>query len=68
MGKFIKISEEMVQGRYTSYAKICVEINVSSALPKAIKSKFRDEIWLQSIDYEKISFRCKRCHEHGHLI
>jgi hypothetical protein len=38
------------------------------ALPEAICLEFRDEEWIQSIDYEQIPFRCRRCHEHGHLL
>ena len=29
---------------------------------------YRDEVYFQTIDYEKIPFRCWKCHEHGHLI
>jgi hypothetical protein len=43
-------------------------MDVSGALPEAISLEFRDEEWIQSIDYEKILFRCRRCHEHGHLL
>lgn len=38
------------------------------ALPKAVKLEIRDELWLQPVDYEQIPFRCRRRHEHGHLI
>ena len=43
-------------------------MDVSRVLPEAISLEFRDEEWIQSIDYEKIPFRCRRCHEHGHLL
>jgi hypothetical protein len=43
-------------------------VDVSGALPKAIILEFRDEEWIQNIEYEQILFRCKRCHEHGNLI
>jgi hypothetical protein len=43
-------------------------MDVSGALPEAISLEFRDEEWIQNIDYEQIPFRCRRCHEHGHLI
>jgi hypothetical protein len=64
----VKTSKETLKGRYTSYARICIEIDVSEALLEAISLEFRDEEWIQSVDYEKISFRCRRCHEHGHLF
>ena len=27
-----------------------------------------DEDWVQTLDYEHISFRCQICHEYGHLF
>jgi len=66
--KLIKISKETLQGRYKAYTKICVEMDVSGTLPEAFKLQFRDEFLLQPMDYENIPFRCRRCHEHGHLI
>jgi hypothetical protein len=68
LGKYVKTSEATLKGRYTSYARICIEMDVSGALPEAIILEFRDEEWIQSIDYEQIPFRCRICHEHGHLI
>jgi hypothetical protein len=68
LGKYVKTSEATLKGRYTSYARICIEMDVSGALPEAISLEFRDEEWIQNIDYEQIPFRCRRCHEHGHLI
>jgi hypothetical protein len=43
-------------------------MDVSGALPEAIILEFRDEEWIQSIDYVQIMFQCRRCHEHGHLL
>ena len=43
-------------------------MDVYGALPEAISLEFKDEEWIQNIDYEQIPFRCRRCHEHGHLI
>jgi hypothetical protein len=68
LGKYVKTLEATLKGRYTSYARICIEMDVSGALPEAISREFRDEEWIQSIDYDKLPFRCRRCHEHGHLI
>lgn len=52
MGKYVKTSEATLKGRYTSYARICIEMDVSRALPEAISLVFRDEEWIQNIDYE----------------
>lgn len=68
LGIFIKASEATLLRRYTSYAKICVEMDVSGALHEGLWLDYRDEDYFQAIDYEKIRFRCRKCHEHGHLI
>ena len=32
-------------------------------------SLFHDEFeWIRSIDYEHVPFRCRKCHEHGHIF
>jgi len=43
-------------------------MDVFGALPEVVKLEFHDEFWLQQMDYEQIPFRCRICHEHGHLI
>ena len=37
-------------------------------LPGSITLEYHDEDWSQTIDYEHIPFRCRKCHEHGHLF
>jgi hypothetical protein len=51
LGKFFKASYAILNGKYTSFARICIEMDVSGALPEAICLEFRDEEWIQSIDY-----------------
>jgi hypothetical protein len=36
--------------------------------PESITISFQDNDWVQPIDYEHIPFRCRKCHEHGHLF
>ena len=67
LGEFIKVSEQTKAQRYTSFARICVYLDLSKELPKAINLSWEDEEWLQPIDYEQIPFRCRKCHEYGHL-
>jgi hypothetical protein len=62
LGKYVKTLEETLKGRYTSYARICIEMDVLGVLLEAISLEFRDEEWKPSIDYEHIMFRCIRCH------
>jgi hypothetical protein len=68
IGVYVKSSEAMKQRRYTSYVHICVHQNISKPLPRSITLEYHDEDWMQTIDYEHISFWCRKCHEHGHLF
>jgi hypothetical protein len=68
IGIYVKSSEATKQRRYTSYARICVYMNIAKPLPGSITLEYHDEDWSQTIDYEHIPFRCRKCHEHGHLF
>jgi hypothetical protein len=68
IGIYVKSSEATKQRRYTSYARLCVYLNIEKPLPSTITLKYQDEDWAQTIDYEHIPFRCRKCHEHGHLF
>lgn len=68
LGHYIKISEATLRGKYTSFARICVEMDLSGALPDEVILEVYDEEWVQVNDYEHIPFKCHKCHEHGHLF
>lgn len=68
LGRFFKASEATRRGKYTSLARICVEMDLSGALPDEVILEVFDEEWVKIVDYEHISFSCCRCHEHGHLF
>jgi len=64
----VKTSGATLKGRYTSYARFCIEMDIFGALSESISLDFTDEEWIQNIDYKHIPFRCRTCHENGHLI
>jgi hypothetical protein len=43
-------------------------MDISKDLPGSITLEYQDEEWAQTIDYEHVPFRCRKCHEHGHLF
>jgi len=68
IGVFIKVAEETKTRRYTSYARICIQMHLTKSLADSV-SLFHDDFeWIQPLDYENIPFRCRKCHEHGHLF
>ena len=68
LGQYVKALEATKKRKYTSYARICVYMNISKALPGTVTLEYQDEDWQQTMDYEHIPFRCRRCHEHDHLF
>ena len=42
-------------------------MDISGELLEGINLTWDDEDCFQTLDYEHIPFRCRRCHEHGHL-
>ena len=52
LGTFIKALKATLQRRYTSYARICMELDVSGALHEGLWLEYRDEDYFQAIDYE----------------
>jgi hypothetical protein len=46
---------------------IYVYLDVSGAIPESIALSYEDFEWMQTLDYEFIPFRCRKCHENGHL-
>lgn len=68
LGRFVKESKATRRGKYTSFTRICVEMDLSRALLDEVILEVFDEEWVQTVDYEHIPFRCFRCHEHGHLF
>ena len=68
VGHYVKTSEVTKQRKYTSYARICVYMNISKALLGVVMVEYQDEDQKQTLDYEHIPFHCRKCHEHVHLF
>jgi len=68
LGIEVKSVEATRQIHYTSYVTIYVYKDISKPLPGSICLEHQDNDWIQTIDYEHIPFRCRKCHEHGHLF
>jgi len=67
LGRFIKSDKERQDKGLFTYARICVEIDLSKGLPDRMHLKHESYIWLQRLDYENTAFRCRYCQLTGHL-
>ena len=43
-------------------------MDMTKEIPEAIQMICEDEEWVQTLDYDQIPFRCKRCHGYDHLF
>ena len=67
LGEFLLVDEGSSNLLHSTYAQILVEMNISLGLPADIEIKTSNGSWFQPLDYEGIPFRCRRCHQVGHL-
>lgn len=67
LGKYVKSAEETKSCRYTSYARICVYMDLKQPLPDTVSFFHEDSEWIQVIYYEHVPFRCRKCHDIGNL-
>jgi len=68
LGEFIKVAEDTKFCRYTSYTRICIYMDLKQALPDTVSLLHEEVEWIQLIDYEHVLFRCRKCHNLGHLF
>ena len=50
-----------------SCAQICMEVDLEVRLPEAIKLTVGNWYHFQKLDYEKLPFKCRGCHEYEHF-
>ena len=67
IGKFIKTTLERIDERIYTFARICVEVDLRKGLPDNIRLIYKQQNWLQVLDYENTAFRCRLCRQTGHL-
>ena len=68
LGKPVGPSTQTLGKRLMTFARICVELDLSRPLPDAIEMHAGSHSWVQQLDYETLPFRCRLCHEYGHLL
>jgi len=68
LGSFAKSSDVNLGGKYTSYYRAFVYMDISTTLPEVICLIYARSKWIKTIDYKHIPFRCRKYHEHEHLF
>jgi hypothetical protein len=68
LGKPVGAATQTQDRKVISYARICVEVDLTNPLPDSMEIRMGSSSWVQQLDYETLPFRCRICHEYGHLL
>jgi hypothetical protein len=68
LGKPVGAATQTQDRKVISYARICVEVDLTNPLPDSMEIRLGSSSWIQQLDYETLPFRCRICHEYGHLL
>lgn len=66
LGTFLEADLTFLETLEQKVARILVNINIREGLAEQINLDWGPEIIPQILDYENVSFRCRRCHAYGH--
>lgn len=67
IGRFLKVNEATSSMDHTTFARILVDIDISSPLSGDVVLMVGDRPWSQLLDFEGLPFCCRRCVSTGHL-
>ena len=67
LGRYLFVDSSQNENGLYTYGRFCAEIDISRGLPDQINLKYGDFHWTQTLDYENTAFRCRHCHQTGHL-
>ena len=67
IGQFHNICHNTTKFFKMTYARICVQMDLSTWLLAELNIINQDYSWNQALDYENVSFRCRTCNGIGHL-
>ena len=68
LGNLVRASTQTQDHKVISYARICVEVDLTNPLLDSIEIHLGSSSWIQYLDYETLPFRCRIFHEYGHLL
>ena len=65
--RYIKTDTQRVEERVYTFARICVEMDLSKGLPNRVLFTHNKQCWTQFLDFENTAFKCRICRQTGHL-
>jgi hypothetical protein len=68
LGDFLDADMTFEETKQRKVARILVNLNVREGLGEEMDLSWGGYTYAQKLDYENIPFRCRRCHQYGHLV
>jgi len=68
LGTFLYIDMSFFVSDEYAMAPILVQLNMREGLAEDLELATRGKNFKQRLDYEGVSFRCRRCHKQGHIV
>jgi hypothetical protein len=68
LGDFLEADMTFEETKQRKVARILVNLNVREGLGEEVDLRWGSYTHTQSLDYENVPFRCRRCHQYGHLV
>jgi hypothetical protein len=68
LGDFLEADLSFEETKQRKIARILVNLNVREGLGEEIDLSWGSFTHTQLLDYENVPFRCRRCHQYGHLV
>jgi hypothetical protein len=68
LGDFLDADLTFEETKQRKVARILVNLNVREGLGEEVDLRWGRYTHTQRLDYENVPFRCRRCHQYGHLI
>lgn len=66
LGDFLMVDEDSYDIFHSTFARILADLDISNGLPAENLLNSSKGSWVQSLDYEGVLFRCRRCFKTGH--
>jgi hypothetical protein len=68
LGDFLDADMTFEETKQRKVARVLVSLNVREGLGEEVDLRWGSFTHTQKLDYENVPFRCRRCHQYGHLI
>jgi hypothetical protein len=67
LGTFLDVDMSFLESGEMAVARILVSLDIQEGLIEELELIFGEKSLKHKLDYEGVPFRCRRCHQYGHI-